>query len=136
VGSSSLTRDQTWPPCIGSAVLATGPLGSPRRLSYKATITFMRALPKGLTSQGPSPSPITLGFRISMCEYRGDTTFSLLQGRERQQGDSSVRSQQDMVTNRMWKCEEIHIGPFLFLSPQLIKSSRDCSMSLATASTV
>ena len=53
-----------------------------------------------------------------MHEYHEDTTFSLLQGREKQQGDSSVRSQQDMVTNQMWEGEGDSYWTFPF-SPQI-----------------
>ena len=37
-GSSSLTRDSTWAPCIGSTVLATGP---PAKSLYDFVLFFL-----------------------------------------------------------------------------------------------
>ena len=59
VGSSSLTRDRTWAPCFGRAVLATGPPGKPRPKPSRRFPAPSHSVT--VPDAGAHPSPVPTG---------------------------------------------------------------------------
>ena len=78
MGSSSLTRDQTWAPCIREhRVLATGPQGSPLVVFFvsRETYMFFKFIPSYTQEMGIS---LYVNFTLlKICSIRKENYFKI-----------------------------------------------------------